>query len=79
MTCKLCGQQGHNRAGCPITKAKKAAEAAEGTSAGGASTKKRVRANVQRAPTPPKESRPIKDHVIKSKKGMEENEVGNEE
>ncbi|KAL6134416.1 hypothetical protein ACLB2K_066647 [Fragaria x ananassa] len=41
----------------------------EGTSAGGASTKKRVRANVQRAPTSPKESRPIKDQVIKSKKG----------
>ncbi|KAL6175734.1 hypothetical protein ACLB2K_052373 [Fragaria x ananassa] len=27
MTCKLYGQQGHNRVGCPITKAKKAAEA----------------------------------------------------
>ncbi|KAL6138321.1 hypothetical protein ACLB2K_063604 [Fragaria x ananassa] len=51
MTCKLCGQQGHNRVGCPITKAKKAAEV------------------VQRAPAPPKESRPIKDQVIKSKKG----------
>ncbi|KAL6201483.1 hypothetical protein ACLB2K_025197 [Fragaria x ananassa] len=41
----------------------------EGTSVGGASTKKRVRANVQRAPAPLKESRPIKDQVIKSKKG----------
>ncbi|KAL6227074.1 hypothetical protein ACLB2K_001033 [Fragaria x ananassa] len=69
MTCKLCGQQGHNRAGCLITKAKKAAEAGEGTSAGGASIKKRVRVKVQRAPAPPKESRPIKDQVIKSKKG----------
>ncbi|KAL6129302.1 hypothetical protein ACLB2K_072654 [Fragaria x ananassa] len=69
MTCKLCGQQGHNKAGCPITKAKKTAEAGERTSSGGASTKKRAKEKVQQAPAPPKESRPIKDQVIKSKKG----------
>ncbi|KAL6137471.1 hypothetical protein ACLB2K_062763 [Fragaria x ananassa] len=27
MSCRICGQQGHNKTGCPITKAKKAAEA----------------------------------------------------
>ncbi|KAL6141587.1 hypothetical protein ACLB2K_059875 [Fragaria x ananassa] len=65
MTCKLCGQEGHNRVGCPTTKTKKAAEAGEGISADGASTKKRV----QKAPAPPKKSRLIKNQVIKSKKG----------
>ncbi|KAL6208845.1 hypothetical protein ACLB2K_019790 [Fragaria x ananassa] len=68
MTCKLCGQQSHNRIGCPITKAKKAAEA----------QKMVVELcwkclvyvpHVQRAPAPPKESRPIKDQVKRSKKG----------
>ncbi|KAL6133764.1 hypothetical protein ACLB2K_065998 [Fragaria x ananassa] len=38
MSCKICGQQGHNKLGCPITKAKKA-DAGDGTSAGVGSKK----------------------------------------
>ncbi|KAL6219455.1 hypothetical protein ACLB2K_007214 [Fragaria x ananassa] len=64
MSCKICGQQGHNKLGCPITKAKKA-NAGEGTSAG-ASSKKRNRNTVKRAPAP--KATNVMDQVIRSKK-----------
>ncbi|KAL6127585.1 hypothetical protein ACLB2K_070949 [Fragaria x ananassa] len=66
MSYRICGQQGHNKIGCPITKAKKAAEAGEGTSSG-AATKKRQRNEVKRALVP-KGCTNVKDQVIKSTK-----------
>ncbi|KAL6218100.1 hypothetical protein ACLB2K_011317 [Fragaria x ananassa] len=66
MSCKICGQLGHNKLGCPITKAKKAVAAGEGTS-GGSNTKKRVRNKVKRAPAPPKATSNVKDQFIRSR------------
>ncbi|KAM5578592.1 hypothetical protein ABKV19_008749 [Rosa sericea] len=72
MTCQVCFKKGHNRLGCPITKAKKAAaaqQAGEGSSNGAQQTRKRQRR--QQAPKVPTSNgnSGLRDQIIKSRRG----------
>ncbi|XP_050368622.1 uncharacterized protein LOC126786745 [Argentina anserina] len=69
MTCQVCFKKGHNRKGCPITKAKNAAskQPGEGSFKGSQQTRKRDKR--QQAPkVSSKGSTSLKDQIIKSKK-----------
>ncbi|KAK9921819.1 hypothetical protein M0R45_030315 [Rubus argutus] len=67
----VCKKQGHNRLGCPITKAAKAAAMGEGSSNGGQASKKRkIKQQAKRAPAP-KGCTNLKDQIIRSRKKIQ--------
>ncbi|XP_040375601.1 uncharacterized protein LOC112203942 [Rosa chinensis] len=71
MTCQVCFQKGHNRLGCPITKAKNAAAATqsgEGSSNGAQQTRKRQRRQQAPKVSASKGNTSLKDQLIKSRK-----------
>ncbi|XP_061998881.1 uncharacterized protein LOC133716173 [Rosa rugosa] len=69
MSCRVCGQQGHNKLGCPIIKAAKAAATGEGSSNGANPSNKRKRTNNKpKRASFPKGCSNLKDQIIRSRK-----------
>ncbi|KAK9912563.1 hypothetical protein M0R45_036425 [Rubus argutus] len=60
MTCQVCKKQGHNRLGCPITKAAKAKAVGEGSSNPGQTSRKRPRKQAS------KENTNVKERLVRS-------------